>query len=603
DHPNIARVLDAGKTDSGRPYFVMERVDGCPITEYCDRARLGPRERLELFRDVCAAVQHAHQQGVIHRDLKPSNVLVSDKNGRTEPKVIDFGIAKATRTPLTDDAPETQPHQRLGTPEYMSPEQTHSEDSRLDTRSDVYSLGVILYELLTGTTPVRCSADSSTRTDVYRRIRDTDPPRPSTRFGDKTPTEEIAHQRGTDASTLRRILQRDLDWIVMRAIARERERRYESVGALENDVRRFLDGDPVEARPPSARYRWSKFARRHRVGFAFGAGLLGVLLISTVVLALISIELEKERDRAQRAERSADQERGAAVGAREESDEVTRFLTRMLTDLSPHRSGHDVRVRDVLEEAAEEVEASFADRPQVRARLHHAIGDSYRSLGLYSEGVKHLELAVELRRDLLGSDSADTRESRRILGSALRRNGSLATARSILRALREDEDRLGVSTRESVSTQYEMAATELDLGNFEGARSLLLQCVATAEDEPNVDPHLAPAILSLGSIHYRFGELSDAERCYRRVVKLCAKDPESPNALDGRKRVAQVLQRRGESEAAIEAMRELVSLHQRVYGPVHPNTFSARADLSLSLIQMGEPEGRELLDSLLVEAG
>jgi len=275
DHPNIAKVLDAGQTTSGRPYFVMDLVKGVPITDYCDQAQLTPRERLELFVSVCQAVQHAHQKGIIHRDIKPSNVLVTLHDGRPLVKVIDFGVAKAIGQQLTDKTVFTGFAQLVGTPLYMSPEQAALSNVDVDTRSDIYSLGVLLYELLTGTTPFDKERFKEVGYDEIRRIiREEEPPKPSTRIstlGQAATT--ISTQRKSDPRRLSQLIRGELDWIVMKALEKDRNRRYETASAFEADVLRYLNDEPVLACPPSAWYRVRKFARRNRVALAV-AGLI-----------------------------------------------------------------------------------------------------------------------------------------------------------------------------------------------------------------------------------------------------------------------------------------------------------------------------------------
>ncbi len=281
DHPNIARVLDAGATESGRPYFVMELVKGVPITEYCDQHRLTIPERLDLFMQVCQAVQHAHQKGVIHRDIKPTNVLVTSLDGVPLPRVIDFGIAKATGPSLTDKTLFTGFAQLIGTPLYMSPEQAELSAVDVDTRSDIYSLGVLLYELLTGTTPFDQNTFRTAAFDELRRIiREVEPPRPSTRLSTLgATTTTISDNRQTDVRKLNRALRGELDWIVMKALEKVRQRRYETASGLARDVKRYLAGEPVEARPPTTWYRLTKFARRNRLVLTT-AGLIALTLIT-----------------------------------------------------------------------------------------------------------------------------------------------------------------------------------------------------------------------------------------------------------------------------------------------------------------------------------
>jgi serine/threonine protein kinase len=267
DHPHIAKVFDGGTTASGRPYFVMELVKGVPITDYCDRERLTTRQRLELFLSVCQAVQHAHQKGIIHRDLKPSNVLVEVHDVIPVVKVIDFGIAKATGQQLTDKTLFTGFAQLIGTPLYMSPEQAGQSSLDVDTRSDVYALGVLLYELLTGTTPFESETLKKVGLDEMRRIiREEEPPTPSQRLStlEAKACSTVSERRGVDERRLRQLLQGELDWIVMKALEKDRNRRYESASAMAADVQRYLNDEPVAACPPSAGYRLRKYARRHR---------------------------------------------------------------------------------------------------------------------------------------------------------------------------------------------------------------------------------------------------------------------------------------------------------------------------------------------------
>src|SRR5436309_912597 len=282
DHPNIARVLDAGTTDTGQPYFVMELVPGVRITDHCDQNNLSTKERLDLFIKVCQAIQHAHQKGIIHRDIKPSNLLVTLQDGVPVPKVIDFGIAKATQGELTEKTLHTQLHQFIGTPAYMSPEQAEMSGLDIDTRSDIYSLGVLLYELLAGDTPFDASELLKRGLDEVRRtIREVEPPRPSTRLSTLANVEltDVARQRHTEAPKLINLLRGDLDWVVMKCLEKDRTRRYETANGLAMDLKRFLQNEPVVARPPSAAYRLEKLVRRNKLTFAAGAIVFFALIV------------------------------------------------------------------------------------------------------------------------------------------------------------------------------------------------------------------------------------------------------------------------------------------------------------------------------------
>ncbi len=316
DHPNIARVLDAGTTDVGRPYFVMELVKGQPITEYCDEHHLSPRQRLEMLLPVCQAIQHAHQKGIIHRDIKPSNVLVAEYDQQAVPKVIDFGVAKATSQPLTERTMFTDFGQVVGTLEYMSPEQAKVNQLDIDTRSDIYSLGVLLYELLTGTTPFdKQRLRSAAWDEMLRIIREEEPPKPSTRLSTIDTLPSVAANRQTEPGKLSGILRGELDWIVMKALDKDRNRRYETANGLAMDLLRYLHDEPVVACPPSTTYRFRKFARRNRAVLLTGAMLAGTLLLGTTISiwqAIRATTAEREASQLLTSEQQAHREAEAA---------------------------------------------------------------------------------------------------------------------------------------------------------------------------------------------------------------------------------------------------------------------------------------------------
>ena len=320
DHPNIAKVLDAGEAE-GRPYFVMELIKGVPITEYCDRARLSPRDRLALFVPVCEAVQHAHQKGVVHRDLKPSNILVALYDGRPMPKVIDFGIAKATGPRLTDRSIYTEVGALVGTLEYMAPEQAELNNLDIDTRADVYALGAILYELLTGSVPFsRQELQASGFLEMLRVIREVEPPRPSTKLSKSGTLPSVADVRRTDPQKLVSLIRGELDWIILKCLEKDRGRRYQAASGLARDLEHYLADEPVEACPPNAGYRLRKFARKHRTALVTATAFAGLLVAAVVMSTSLAVWAMSARREARRLQTTAEQAGREALEAKAEAD-------------------------------------------------------------------------------------------------------------------------------------------------------------------------------------------------------------------------------------------------------------------------------------------
>ena len=408
DHPNIARVLDAGETDGGRPYFVMELVKGVPITEFCDQKKLPANERLELFIQACDAVQHAHQKGIIHRDLKPSNVMITMVDGRPATKVIDFGVAKAVEQRLTEKTLFTRYDQLIGTPAYMSPEQAELSGQDVDTRSDIYSLGVLLYELLTSTPPIDTEALRQAGLDEVRRmIRETDPPSPSARLrtlGEKLTT--VAECRQAEPSALQRTLRGDLDWIVMKCLEKDRARRYATANGLAADLERFLNDEPVVARPPSNLYRLRKFARRHRLQVVFLSSL-SVAIVGGAIFALVGFaEARRERDRALIAEQRAKEQQGLARTEAARSEQVTRFLEEMLASVRPERAkGRDTTLlREILDETVARLHEDLDGQPEVEADLRRTLAGVYYALGDATNAAAMHREAVRLLKEQFGKN-------------------------------------------------------------------------------------------------------------------------------------------------------------------------------------------------------
>ena len=429
DHPHIARVFDGGATDRGRPFFVMELVRGVPISRYCDEAMLHPGDRLQLFQRVCEAVQHAHQKGVIHRDLKPSNVLVTLHDGRPVPKVIDFGIAKATHGQLTDRTVFTGFQQMLGTPEYMAPEQAEMSGLDVDTRADIYSLGVLLYELLTGTKPFELKdALLAGYQEMLRRIREVDPDKPSTRISTLgARLLDVCKHRRVHPRVFGRLMRGDLDWIVLKALEKERSRRYATAESLAADLERHLRHQPVEAGPPSRLFKLRKYVRRHRVGVVAGLAIVASLAVGAVMSRMGYAEAKEQEARAFAAARQArDQEEAAVLARQQESEQrqrearreaektgrVVRLLENLLGSSDPGRGkGKDYTVRQLLADFDRDLQGVRDLDPEVEATLRDVIGDSYLGLNLPEKAEPHVRRGLALRQEFFGEHSLEHRIS------------------------------------------------------------------------------------------------------------------------------------------------------------------------------------------------
>ena len=333
DHPNIAKLLDAGTTDGGAPYFVMELVNGVPLTDYCDAHRLSIRERLALFHKICSAVQHAHQKGIIHRDLKPSNILVESRDGTAVPRVIDFGLAKTlSGQPLTEHTLFTGFGTVAGTPLYMAPEQASFNAIDVDTRADIYSLGVVLYELLTGSTPLeRAAIRQAALDEVLRLIRENEPPRPSKRLSATETVPQVAAHRHTEPAKLGRLVRGELNWITMKALSKERDRRYETAAGFAREIERFLNHEPVLAGPPTARYKLRKFVKRNRAQVAAASFLATALLAGIMGTSFGFVRAEHRRQEAERARSAEARQRARAEAARDRTRQALDAMTSSVT--------------------------------------------------------------------------------------------------------------------------------------------------------------------------------------------------------------------------------------------------------------------------------
>ena len=474
EHPNIAKVLDFSATEAGRPYFVMELVKGVSITDFCDQNRLTPRQRLELFIPICQALQHAHQKGVIHRDVKPSNILVAMCDGKPLPKVIDFGVAKAIDQRLTERTMFTQHGTVVGTLNYMSPEQAEMGSSDVDTRSDVYSLGVVLYELLTGTTPIqRATIRAAPYPEILRKIREDEPPKPSMRLGQSRESlPSISAQRQTDPDRLARQLRGELDWIVMKALEKDRARRYETANGLGRDIQRYLDGDPVEAGPPSAAYKLGKLARKHRVALATIGAFAALLLVASATSLYLALA-------AGRAEKTALAEAAKSKRSEAESRAVLDFFrTKVLVAARPlgyeGGLGNDVTLRAAVDAAEPGIAKSFAGQPLIEASIRDTLAESYSFFGETELAISQLMSVLALRRQELGDDHPDTRATMNNLALAYHDAGRFNDALPLLEEIvRETKGKLGPDHPATLGAMLNLASGYQDTGRLAEAIALL----------------------------------------------------------------------------------------------------------------------------------
>jgi serine/threonine protein kinase/tetratricopeptide (TPR) repeat protein len=542
DHPNIARVLDAGTTAAGRPYFVMELVKGVPITTYCDTVRLPAKNRLELFVAVCQAIQHAHQKGIIHRDIKPSNVLVAMVDGNPTPKVIDFGVAKASDQRLTEQTVFTQHGSIVGTLEYMSPEQAELTGLDIDTRTDIYALGVLLYELLTGTTPLtREKVRQAPYPEILRRIREEEPPKPSTRLSDSDDRlASLAALRRTEPGRLTKQVRGELDWIVMKALDKDRTRRYETANGFARDIQRYLAEEPVEAGPPSATYRLFKLARRHRTGLAAVTAFVAMLLIAAtlgIYLAIRATTAERlANDRLSAVEKAEAEARTQRDRARKAVDDMyTQVAERWLSD----RSLLGRVQREFLGKALAFYE-EFVRGPQSARDAMPELGRAYRRVGQIQAAMNQREPALaafrratEIFETLLEDDPGraeyrcELAKSLYGLGNDGRYYGSdwpaHRRALAIRRALVEDFPGSREYRRDLASSYHEFWHGP-ERGEAESClqRSLEISEALAAETpgDPDNRRTVAQTLIDMGYLHREAGRAAESESCFRRSVLL-----------------------------------------------------------------------------------
>ena len=577
-HPGIAQIHDAGATDDRRPYFAMEFIDGPPITEHVRSRDLSTNARLRLFLQVCDAVQFAHQNAVIHRDIKPSNILVTgartrgatesgtrttagrdSASGRDEGrvggvgvvKVLDFGIARAADTDLQAVTLHTDTGQLLGTLPYMSPEQASGDPALIDTRTDVYSLGLLLFELLTGQRPRRL--DDLAFADALQAIRSAEP----TRLG-----------------SVNRALRGDLETIVGKALERDRDRRYDSVSALADDIRRHLHSEPITARPPSAVYQLRKFAHRNR---AIVTGVAAIFVVLAVALVVVSMALSKASAALDEARRQA-----------RISDAVNEFLNvDLLGSVNPDKFSlaEDVTVRAALERAAETIEGRFDDEPHVEANIRYSIATAYFNLGLYALAESQIRDAIDLYTQAVGPEHPDTFDARNLLAFSMFYADRLEEAVPIFASLLEDERRvLGDDDPRTLDSISGLGDLYANLGDYAAAEPLLVESVERGERTLGFENEdVLSAADSLAQLRYRQGNLEGAAESFRRVLDARTRlhGPEASDTLATLASLALTLHRLGRHEESLELSLRSVEAHRRLLGPEHPDTQTVVTNLGL----------------------
>lgn len=593
DHPNIAKIFDGGVTEFGRPYFVMERVHGVPITDYCDDHRLSTEQRVRLFIEVCSAVQHAHHKGLIHRDLKPSNLLVGVVDGHPMAKVIDFGIAKAATPSLTEQTLFTKIGQIIGTPQYMSPEQADTSGLDVDTRTDIYSLGVVLYELLVGIVPLDLTAIGDHA--IRLTLREKDPQKPSTRVAELGDTQdEIAKSRSTDPITLKRQLKGDLDWVVMQAIAKDRTHRYETASALAMECRRYLKREPVTARPPSVGYLLQRFVMRNRL-MVTAAAIAIIAVLAGATAATVGLI------RATQAER-------VAVREAETASATTRFLVDLFEVSDPWAfapvrttSGADITARQVLELGADRVRNELVDQPEIQSSLMTAIGRVYTGLGLLDQAKVLLQDGLQIRQEQLPPRHRLIADSQEALGRYYFTTGEYESAVNALReAVSIHEENRRDDNSDLTDLLGELSITLAHKGDYEEALERQNHALEKLRSQPDSDPlKLGLALNNLGHVQHALDAMEEAAGTFEEAVSILAGTNARGHYASALANLAALYQVTGRLNESRELHEQSILIKREWFGPEHIETAYSVANLSMLYIDLGRYEDAE---SLMKEA-
>jgi serine/threonine protein kinase/tetratricopeptide (TPR) repeat protein len=593
DHPNIAKVLDGGQTGAGRPYFVMELVKGVPITTYCDQEQLTPKDRLELFIPVCQAVQHAHQKGIIHRDLKPSNVMIALYDGQPVPKVIDFGVAKATGQKLTERTMFTEVGSIVGTLEYMAPEQAELNNLDIDTRADIYSLGVLLYELLTGSPPFTSKQlRGAAFTEMLRMIKEVEPPKPSTKLSSSEELPSIAAKRKLEPKRLTKLVTGELDWVVMKCLEKERARRYETANGLANDLQRFLTDEPVMAGPPSKRYRLRKFVRRNR----------GTVIASTLVLIALVIGIVGATWGFVAARAAAIEERDAkdtALKSLNQLEKGNEIITSIFDDFDIRTLRDDKEPLQAilsrrLVKAAEQLEGEAVGDVLVVARLQDRLGLSLMSLGQYLDAISVLDKARTTRVTQLGIDHRDTLNSMNNLARAYQSAGKNDQAVLLLEeTLRLKKAKLGLDDPDTLTGMNNLALAYAAAENYDKALPLFEETLRLRKARLGPDdPGTLRSMTGLALQYQRIGQFDKAVSLSKETlaIKKARLGPDHPSTLVSMNNLANAYQAAKKPDQVIALLEETRMILKSKRGTEHPDTLAVSSNLAFVYRNAGRLE-------------
>jgi eukaryotic-like serine/threonine-protein kinase len=606
DHPNIARVLDAGATARGRPYFVMELVRGIPITRYCDEHQLTPRDRLNLFAIVCQAVQHAHQKGIIHRDLKPTNVLVAEQDGKPAPKVIDFGVAKALGHPLSEQSQVTGFGDIVGTLEYMSPEQAEFHATDIDTRADIYSLGVLLYELLTGTTPLtHARLKQAAFTEALRLIREEDPPKPSARLSDSRDSlASISAQRKLEPARLTREVRGELDLIVMKCLEKDRARRYETANGLARDIERHLQDEPVEASPPSAVYRLRKFARKNRKLIAAVVAFVLLLASGAGISTWLALKARAAEQNALAAHKNEAEQLRLAKKSEARAQAVLKFFQdKVLSATRPKGQegglGKEATIQDALNKAEPDIARLFVDQPLVEASIRNVLGVSYWYLGKHELALRQQERALALRKQELGPEDPETVGAMNDLGIIFHAQGQIEKARKLFAEVVEVKKRvLGPEDPITLRSINNLASALAEEGNLEEASKLMQETLQIQRRLLGAeDLFTLRSSYNLAIMLRHLGRVMESRKLFDETLEILQRvfTREHQDTLRVMNELGELMLDQGEIAEARKLFEETLEGKRRVLGAKHDETLLTLANLADAFRLQGRLEGARKL--------